>query len=268
MASGRDIDEIGGDRRGGRLGAGAAPFEHDPSDEIALGDDCVEYPLDRGDRGSRRHHARMNALFEPVLGQPGDPEELDAEAQLVREADIEPRYVTDALGINAVGVDRSAEGEARQDRQLVRGIDAVDVEARISLGITELLRLGQHLGEFAPALAHRRQDVVRCAVEDAVNPRHAVAGKALAQCLDDRDPAGDGGLEGERDAGLLGAPGKAQSVLGDQRLIGGDDVLAASQRGLDDIERDSIGAANQLDDRIDFRIGRHGGGVLVPAHRR
>ena len=210
----------------------------------------------------------MDALFEPVLGQAGDAEQLDAEAQLVREADIEPRDVTDALGINAVGVDRSAEGEARQDRQLVRGIDAVDVEARISLGITELLRLGQHLGEFPPAVAHCRQDVVRCAVEDAVDPRHAVAGKALAQCLDNRDPAGDGGLEGERDAGLLGAPGKARSVLGDQRLIGGDDVLAASQRGLDDVERDSIGAADQLDDRIDFRIGRHGGGVLVPAHRR
>ena len=87
----------------------------------------------------------------------------------------------------------------------MRGVDAVDVEARIGLGIAELLRLGQHLGEFAPALAHRRQDVVRGAVEDAVNPRHAVAGEALAQCLDDRDAAGDRGLEGERDAGLLGA---------------------------------------------------------------
>ena len=68
--------------------------------------------------------------------------------------------------------------------------------------------------------------------------------------------------------GLLGAPGEAQSVLGDQRLIGGDDVLAAGQRGLDDIERDPVGAADQLDDRIDFRIGGHRGGVLVPAHRR
>ena len=168
-APGRDIDKIGGDRRGGRLGAGAAPFEHDPADEIALGDDRVEHPLDRGDRGSGRHHARMHALFEPVLGQPGDPEQLDAEAELVGEVDIEPRDVADALGINAVGVDRPAEREARQDRQLVRGVDAVDVEARIGLGIAELLRLGQHLGEFAPALAHRRQDVVRCAVEDAVD---------------------------------------------------------------------------------------------------
>ena len=29
------------------------------------------------------------------------------------------------------------------------GVDAVDVEARIGLGIAELLRLGQHVGELA-----------------------------------------------------------------------------------------------------------------------
>ena len=118
-----------------------------------------------------RHHAGMDALFEPVLGQPGDPQQLDAEAEFVGELDVEPRDVADALGVHAVGVDRPAEREARQDRQLVGGVDPVDVEARIGLGIAELLRLGQHLGEFAPALAHRRQDVVRGAVEDAVDAR-------------------------------------------------------------------------------------------------
>ena len=67
---------------------------------------------------------------------------------------------------------------------------------------------------------------------------------------------------------LLGAPREPQSVLGDQRLVGGDDVLVAAKRGLDDIERDPVGAADQLDDGVDFRIGGHRGGVLVPAHRR
>ncbi len=45
-------------------------------------------------------------------------------------------------------------------------------------------------------------------------------------------------------------------------------MLVAGERGLDDIERDPVGAADQLDDRVDFRIGGHRGGVLVPAHRR
>ena len=92
-------------------------------------------------------------------------------AELLGEIDVEPRDVADALGIDAGEIDRPAEGDAGEDRQLVRGIDAVDVEARIGLGVAELLRLGEHLGELAAALAHRRQDVVRGAVEDAVDAR-------------------------------------------------------------------------------------------------
>ena len=52
--------------------------------------------------------------------------------------------------VDPVEIDRAAETDARQDCQLVRGIDAVDVEARIGFGIAELLRLRQHFGEFAP----------------------------------------------------------------------------------------------------------------------
>ena len=148
MAPRGDVDEIGGDRRGGRQGAGAAPFQHDPADEIALGDDRVVHTLDRRDRRRPRHHAGMDALFEPLLGQPRDAEQLDAVAELLGKIDVEPRDVADPLGVDPGEVDRAAEPDARQDRQLVRRIDAVDVEARIGFGIAELLRLGQHFGEF------------------------------------------------------------------------------------------------------------------------
>ena len=62
--------------------------------------------------------------------------------------------------------------------------------------------------------------------------------------------------------------GEAGAVLRHQRLVGGDDVLLVGQRGLDDVERDPLGAADQLDDDVDVGVGRHRGGVLVPAHRR
>ena len=42
-----------------------------------------------------------------------------------------------------------AEGEARQDGELVRGIEAADVEGRIGLGVAALLRLLQHVAEGA-----------------------------------------------------------------------------------------------------------------------
>ncbi len=57
-------------------------------------------------------------------------------------------------------------------------------------------------------------------------------------------------------------------MLGHQRLVGGDDVLLVGERGLDDRERDPLGAADQLDDDVDFRVGGHRDRVVVPAHRR
>src|SRR5689334_24361624 len=55
---------------------------------------------------------------------------------------------------------------------------------------------------------------------------------SFAQCLDDRDAAGDGRLEGENGATLLGERRKLGAVHGEQRLVGGDHVLAGAQRAL------------------------------------
>ena len=103
----------------------------------------------------------------PRIGLPRDAEQLDAVAELAGERDVERGDAADALDMHRVERDRPAERERGQDRQLVRGIDAVDVERRIGLGVAQLLRIGEHLGELAAALAHLRQDVVAGAVEDA-----------------------------------------------------------------------------------------------------
>src|SRR5262249_29610619 len=67
VAARGDVDEIGGDGRGGWQGTGAAAFQHYPADEIALSDNRVENPLDRSDRRRPQHHARVDALLEPLL---------------------------------------------------------------------------------------------------------------------------------------------------------------------------------------------------------
>ncbi len=55
---------------------------------------------------------------------------------------------------------------------------------------------------------------------------HIVGGKPLAQRLEDRDAARDRGLEGERHALVLGEPRQRRAVMSDERLVGGDDMLA------------------------------------------
>ena len=52
-------------------------------------------------------------------------------------------------------------------RELVRGVEAADVESGIGLGIAERLRFLQHIGEAPPLVGHLGEDVVAGAVENA-----------------------------------------------------------------------------------------------------
>ena len=85
------------------------------------------------------------------------PSSLIAVAELLRRLEVERRDRRDALDIDRVGVDLGAEGEARQDGELVRGIEALDVEGRIGLGIAEPLRVREALGEGEPFRSMRER---------------------------------------------------------------------------------------------------------------
>ena len=79
---------------------------------------------------------------------------------------------------------------------LCAAVDALDVEGRVGLGIAARLRLLEHGFERRTRPAHFREDEIAGAVDDAGDPGDAIGGQALAQRLDDRDPAADGRFEG------------------------------------------------------------------------
>jgi hypothetical protein len=263
-----DVDQVGDHGRCGRPGAGALALGHDGADVIALGDDPVEHALDGGDRRILGDHAGMDPLLDAARLTRGDAEQLDAVAELLGVGDIERRDLADALDVDALQVDLAAEGERGQDGQLVRGVDAVDIEAGIGLGVAQVLRLGQDLVELAAGLAHGAEDVVAGAVEHAVDAPDAVGRQALAQALDDRDAAGYGRLVGERRPGRLGGAREAGAVVREQRLVGGDHVVARRDRALDDRLGHALGAADQLQHHVYLGIGRHGHRVVEPARPR
>ncbi|MPN21664.1 hypothetical protein SDC9_169044 [bioreactor metagenome] len=134
----------------------------------------------------------------------------------------------------------------------MRGIDTFDVEGRIGLGVAQALRFGEHVGKGQALVAHFREDEVGGAIDDAGGPFDAVGGEALAQRLDDRDAAGDGSFEGDHDALLLGGGEDIGAMHGEQRLVGGDDMLAGGNRLHHDFLGDAV-AADQFDDDVDFR---------------
>ena len=195
----------------------------------------------------------MHAQFDPLRRAPGDAQQLDAVAQLLGVADVFARQLGDAFGIGLVELHRNAEGDRRHDGELVRGVDAFDVEGRVGLGIAQLLRLLERGIERQPLVAHLRQDEVGGAVDDAGDPFDAVGGQAFAQRLDDRDAAGDRRLERDHHALLLRRGEDLGAVRGQQRLVGGDDVLAVGDGLQHQLFRDRI-AADQLDHDVDVRI--------------
>ena len=147
----------------------------------------------------------------------------------------------------------------------MRRVDAVDVEGRVGFRVAKLLRFLQHLREFALLLAHRGQDVVAGAVEDAGDALDAVRRQALAHGLDGRDAAGDRGFEGECDALGLGCLGKGRAMHREQRLVGGHDMLAGGERRLDQRLGGTVGPADAFHHNLDLRIGGERHRILVPA---
>ena len=59
----------------------------------------------------------------------------------------------------------------------MRCIDASDVERRIGFGITGALRLCQDIVERPSFVGHFAENVIRCAVENAVDRKDVVRGK-------------------------------------------------------------------------------------------
>ena len=196
----------------------------------------------------------------PAARAPRDAEQLDPVAQLLGVADVLARQLRDALGVDLVELHRHAEGDRRHDGELVRGIDALDVERRVGLGVAARLRLLQHGVERRAGCAHLGQDEVRRAVDDAGDPLDPVGGEAFAQRLDDRNAAGDRALERDHHALRVRRGEDLVAVAGEQRLVRGDHVLAVGDRLQDERSR-RLDAADQLDDDVDVGVREHDRGI-------
>ena len=264
----RDVDEVGDDGAGSGAGPRPAPLEEQPPDMVALGDDGVERPGDGGERVTGGDQRRMDALKQMAITGLGKPDQPDTETQRRRLVEIGEFDGANTLGRHASEVDARTKGQCGENRQLVRRVDAINVEARVGLGEAQCLGVGEHGGERQPLGLHARQDVVAGAVENARDAVDAVGGGTLAQSLDDRNAPGNGGFELQRDPGGFGGSGEFEAVVRQHRLVGGDQRLARRQRVPRQRQRRAIGAADQLDDHIDIVAAGQLGSVVEPGEAR
>ncbi len=209
----------------------------------------------------------MHAQLDARLGAARQAEQLDAVAELLRVADIDRLQLGDALHIGALELHRHAEGDGAHQRELVGGIEALDVEGRIGLGIAQALGLREHRAEVQALVAHLRQDEVGGAVDDAGDPLDAVTRQPLAQRLDDGDAAGHRGLERHHHALVLGGLEDLVAVHRQQRLVGRDHVLAVGDGAQHQFARQVI-AADQLHHDVDLGRIHHRNRVVHHRHAR
>ena len=151
------------------------------------------------------------------------------------------------------------EGDGGEDGELGGRIVAVDVGGGVGLGVAQALRVGEHLLEAQALRVHARKNVVRGPVHDAGDGEGVVADERVLERVDDGDAAGAGGLAADLDAGARRLPRERGDVAPEERLVGGDDVLAVCDGVLEDLGRGMV-AADELDHDIDGGVG----GDLAP----
>ena len=256
-----DIDQIGDDRRRSRLGTSALAVVKRGANGIALHHDGVHRPLDIGEQTLGRNQGRVHAQFHTVFLPLGDTQQLDTVAQLLGVLDVRGFELGDPLDVGLVELHRNTEGNGAHQGCLMRGIDAFNIEGRVSFGVTQALRLGQHVGEGQPLVAHFRKDEVGGAVDDAGSPFDTVGRQAFAQRLDDGNATRHRRLESNGDAlGLRGSKNLG-AMHGKQGLVGRDDMLAIGDCLHHHLAGHTV-AADQFDDDVDFRVIDQGEGII------
>ena len=195
-----------------------------------------------------------------VRGPLADGEQLDGAAHVLRGGEVGGGDLGHALAVDVVEAHARVEGDPGEDGGLGGGVEALDVGGRVGLGVPEGGGLVEGLLVAGARGVHLVEDEVGGAVDDAEHAVDLVAGEGLAQRPDQRDGAGDGGLVVEVLAVLLGGRVQGGAVLGEQRLVGGDDGGAVLEGGGDE-RAGGLDAADDLDDDVDVAAFDQGGGV-------
>ncbi len=150
-------------------------------------------------------------------------------------------------------VDPAAPGQAREQHQLVGGIEALDIADRIGLGVAAGLCLREDVGILTRVRSHGAEDVVGGAVQDAPDGMHLAGSEFAHQRTEHRYARQDRGLEAQRGTGRTCRVLELPAAAGQQVLVGCDHVLVRRERGEDRLARHTR-AADELDDDIDLVV--------------
>ncbi len=125
-----DVDDIAHHRAARGHVARAPTIEHRGTDRVAHDRKRVENTIHAGDGILLGKHGRVHPRLDLAVHHLGDRKQLDLVSELFCKIDIQRRDLRDPLGIDIVELHRRAVGEHGEHRELMRRIDAFDIEGR------------------------------------------------------------------------------------------------------------------------------------------
>ena len=191
--------------------------------------------------------------------------QLHRVAQLPRIPEVGEVDVADANTVDGLRLHVHTKGKPRHDHQLVRRVPAVEVGARIRLGVAALRRVCQRSAQGDPVTSHVREDDVGGSVDDRVDARDAICAEASAKQSDHGQAGADRGLEPESRAVLFRQSRELRALVCNEQLVRRHHRLPRGERVLDE-RRGRLATADDLDDDADVRVVDHGGRVGDERH--
>ena len=136
----------------------------------------------------------------------------------------------DAFGVGLVELHRDAEGDRRHDRELVRGVDALDVEGRVGLGIAARCASLSTAAKVAPLsrISDRMKLLVPLMMPAIHSMRLAVRPSRSALMIG--MPPATAASNATITPAFCAAAKISLPCARQQRLVGGDHVLAVGDR--------------------------------------
>jgi hypothetical protein len=165
----RRFHDVAHNRRTGRLRLRRRDRKTSRRPPHRRASDRVEHIVDIGQRMRLRQQRRMHAQFDlSRLRAARHRDQLDDIAQFRARIRCRARRRRECLRDKyRLDINRRAERDAGQNRQLIHRVEAIDIGGRVGFGVAQFLRFGQHVREVAAFARHFGQDVIGGAVENA-----------------------------------------------------------------------------------------------------
>ena len=103
-------------------------------------------------------------------------QELQFVAELLTEIDVKRADRRDPFGEYLIRTDVNTECKIHENREFMGRIDTANIESGIGLRVTRLLRFSEDIRIRPVLIRHFGENVVRCAVDNAVNRQNAIRG--------------------------------------------------------------------------------------------